>query len=56
MRFRKRVLRRGFSVSPGQTPMRIGARSRIPQARNIFDLFGSTFDTRKRCSQQILES
>jgi hypothetical protein len=56
MRFGESVLRRGFSVRPGQTPMRIGARSRIPQARNIFDFPGSSLDTRKRRSQQILES
>jgi len=50
MRFRKRVLRCGLSVSTGQTPMQVGALRRIAQARNVFDLCGNSRDTRKRRS------
>jgi len=56
MRFGKSGLRRHLAVSPGQAPMRIGARGCIAQAREIFDLSDRTRHPRKRGSQQVFES
>ncbi len=56
MRFGKSVLRRHLAVSPGESPMRIGARRCIAQAREIFDLSDRSRHPCKRRSQQVFES
>jgi hypothetical protein len=56
MRFRERLLRRLLSVSPAQSPVRIGTGLRIAQARNILDLSDNSRHACKRRSQYIFES
>jgi hypothetical protein len=56
MRLGKSLLRRYLAVSPGESPMGIGAGGYVPQAGEISNLSECSRHFGKRRSQHIFES